>query len=360
MWASRLAAVTGGGVVAALLAGCALVTSAGAKDSKLLLPAQRQALLRRAQIWMPTDVAAADIRRGPDGGFPPDADVECTFKDTRLGGHTPKFACQLASGEVVKVRFGADNGEVYAGVAATRLLWALGYGADALYPVHVLCRDCPASSQGRDVAERVTRFEIAAIERPFPGRQINARHTDEGWGWPDLQDVDPAAGGATREQRDGLKLLAVLIQHTDNKPEQQRFVCRDNVKSRDALAACDQPFLLIHDVGQTFGRANWLNRASVGSVNLDLWSHTPIWKDRARCVGNLYGSHTGSMADPMISEGGRAFLARLLEQLSEQQLRDLFTVARFDRKPHGGGPIDAWVKAFEQKRAEISGLTCPS
>ena len=359
MWLRRIGALTCGVSVAVLLAGCALVTSS-ARAGKLIMPEERHALLRRAQVWIPTNVAAVDIRRGPEGGFAPEADVECTFKDTRFGGHTPKFGCELASGEVVKVRYGADNGEVYAGVAATRLLWALGYGADALYPVHVLCHDCPANSQGRDVGEHLRRFDIAAIERPFPGHQINAKHTDEGWAWPELEDVDAAAGGASRAQRDGLKLLAVLLQHTDNKAEQQRLVCRGDGKSREDLAACAQPFLLIHDVGQTFGRANWLNRSAIGSVNFDMWSHTPIWKDRARCIGNLYGSHTGSLADPMITEAGRAFLARLLEQLSEQQLRDLFTIARFDRKPQGGGPIDAWVKAFEQKRAEISAATCPS
>jgi hypothetical protein len=91
-----------------------------------------------------------------------------------------------------------------------------------------------------------------------------------------------------------------------------------------------------------------------------VWSKTPIWKDRAKCVGNLYGSHTGTLHDPVIAEAGRAFLSGLLAQLTDSQLHDLFTVAMFDRKPHGGAPIDAWVNAFKAKRAEIASTKCPS
>ena len=35
------------------------------------------------------------------------------------------------------------------------------------------------------------------------------------------------------------------------------------------------------------------------------------------------------------------------------QLHDLFSAARFADKPHGGGSVDAWVAAFDRKRAEI-------
>ena len=37
--------------------------------------------------------------------------------------------------------------------------------------------------------------------------------------------MQEAAGGAPRAHRDALKLLAVFIQHTDNKAAQQRLVC---------------------------------------------------------------------------------------------------------------------------------------
>jgi hypothetical protein len=376
------------GLLALTMAGCAAAIQAD--TGKLLTPQQRLSVLRRAQIWAPTPIPSMDVTRGPDGGFPPGADVACDYKETTFGGHSPKFGCVIpeppgtdakpekadAAGkpddagkadkpdkpdkDVSKVRYGNDNGEIYAGVATTRLLWALGYGADGLYPVHVICKKCPAMTDGIDVDGSHERFNVAAIERPFAGHKIEAIGTQDGWAWREIDLVNEAAGGAPRAQRDGLKLLAVLLQHTDNKAEQQRLICRSKGHSRDELVNCADPFMMIHDVGLTFGRANWLNHQDTGSTNFALWSTTPIWKDRAKCMGNLYGSHTGTLHDPVISEEGRAFLSGLLAQLTDAQLHDLFTVAMFDRKPHGGAPIDAWVTAFKAKRDEIAATKCPS
>lgn len=324
--------------------------------------AERLAVLKRAHVWEPTEVAVVDVRKGPiERGFAPGEDVACDYAVVDYGGRTPKFGCALTPKDTVKVRYGRDNGEVYAGVAATRLLWLLGFGADAMYPVSVICRGCPAALISGGTAESGSiRFDVAAIERPFPGHKIDAPGDGGGWAWRELDLVEPDAGGAPLAQRDALKLLAVLLQHTDNKAEQQRLVCRSGGGGHDALAACADPFLMIHDVGQTFGRANVFNRASVGSVNFDMWSTTPVWKDNTQCVGNLAPSQTGSLSNPVISEQGRAFLANLLAQITDAQLEDLFAVARFDRKPHGGAPINDWVSAFKQKRADIVSRHCPA
>jgi hypothetical protein len=362
----NLTRLTGAALAALALAGCAAaVGSAG----KALTPDQRLDVLRRAQVWEQTNVPAMDVRQGPAGGFASDADVECDYKkDVSYGGHTPKFGCELpgktdkdgkVEKDVVKVRYGADNGEIYAGVASTRLLWALGFGADGLYPVHVICHHCPSMAGGTDLKDGRIRFDVAAIERPFAGHKIESDRED-GWPWGELDLVQPGVGGAPKAQRDALKLLAVMLQHTDSKAEQQKLICRGQAHSRDELANCTSPFMMIHDVGLTFGRANFANNNLTGSTNFDLWSETAVWKDRAHCVGNLSGSHTGTLKNPVISEAGRAFLAKLLAQLTDAQLHDVFAVARFDRKPHGGAPVDKWVAAFKQKVAEIQGVTCPS
>ena len=335
---------------------------------------ERKALLRRAQIWKPTDVASMNIVEGPQrkDGFKPGETVTCDYVDEKLGGNTPKFGCKLTPNDALKVRYGWDNGEVYAGVAATRLLWALGFGADALYPVQVICRGCPRELglEGRPEPGQV-RFDIAAIERKKPGREIEAPSVGAGWAWPELDEVDESAGGAPLAQRDALKLLAVLLQHTDSKPEQQRLLCLDGHDSKNlgghdskkSAAECKEPFLMIHDLGQTFGHANLFNRNSVGSTNLKQWLDARVWKDPARCIGNLSQSQSGTLADPLISEAGRKFLNDLLARLTDKQLRDLFTVARFAKKPglNGqpkGASVDDWVAAFRQKREEIAAARC--
>lgn len=352
-------------IVGTLSPGCAHL-AASESHKPYLTPAERLAAIHRAQVWSETDIPSVDIKVGPArrDGFAPDQTVTCDYVATKLGGSTPKFACAITPDDVVKVKYGRGNGEVYAGVAASRLLWALGFGADAMYPVHVVCRGCPkglADSDGVD--EEAVHFELAEIERKMPGREMQS-HAQTGWAWPELDLVAPGEGGAPAAQRDALKLLAVLVQHTDNKADQQRLVCVSKSTKKTDLAACADPFMMTHDVGMTFGRANLFNRQTVGSVNLAQWSSAPIWKDAARCVGNLARSETGTLFDPVISEAGRKFLADLLVQLSDAQLRDLFDVARFAAKPPqspgASGTVDAWVAAFKHKRDEIVSATCPS
>ena len=107
--------------------------------------------MRRARVWEPVPVERMDVRAGPDDprGFPFLATVSCQYEDKALRGHSLKFACALPGGDSLKVKVGGSNGEVFAEVAASRLLWALGFGADHMYPVRVVCRGCPTRFGGR-------------------------------------------------------------------------------------------------------------------------------------------------------------------------------------------------------------------
>jgi hypothetical protein len=84
-------------------------------------------------------------------------------------------------------------------------------------------------------------------------------------------------------------------------------------------------------------------------------------------VGNLPRSFTGTLKDPVISEEGRAFLANLLQQLSDDQIRALFEVARVNLRHRDPGKassglatVDEWVEVFKRKRAEIVDRRCAS
>lgn len=326
----------------------------------------RMSAIHRAQVWMPVDVAAFDFQAG-GGDFAPWATVPCTWVNKSYGGNTPKFACALAPGDEAKIKYGDANSEVYAGVAATRLLRSLGFGVDALYPVRVECRGCPSSLGGTPGGPDISVFGIAALERKWKGNDVKV-DGHEGWAWSELDLVDPAAGGAPRAHRDALKLMAVFLQHSDNKTVQQRLLCRPTGGPAAAPGACEQPFMMIHDLGHAFGKANKFNRPAISGVHLANWSETPVWKDAKQCVGNLSKSFTGNLSNPRISEEGRKFLADLLVQLTDAQLRDLFTVARFADGPlrmraPAGTPeatVAAWVDVFKRKRDEIVRAHCPS
>jgi hypothetical protein len=347
-------------VVTASMVACAHLgmPSKASAPGRYVTAQVRLAAIRRAQVWSPTNVASMDVKAGAPGAgaFTAGETVTCDYLDKRMKGRSPKFACLLAPDDELKVKYGRHNGEVYAEVAATRLFWALGFGADRVYPVQVVCRGCPPALL-RDAS-------VASIQRKMAGKEIETSD-GSGWAWPELDLVDPGAGGAPRAQRDALKLLAVFIQHTDSKPEQQHLLCVDKHEESTEDGTCAQPFMMVHDLGQTFGNANVFNRDSVGSVNLEKWSKMRTWADSTRCVANLPKSLTGSLENPPITEEGRKFLADLLEQLTDAQLHDLFDVARFPQRadviqdPAAATLIDRWVEAFKQKRDDIVHRSCP-
>lgn len=319
----------------------------------------RQDAVARARVWRHTDIPQMDLRYGPrgKGSFAPGAVVECRYEQRESSGNTPKFMCVRPNGDVVKVKYGADNGEVYAEVAATRLLWALGFGADHMYPVSVRCLGCPDEPDGPPRPGTVRLYETAAIERKMPGRDIG--DADSGWSWPELDAVSHERGGASVAERDALKLLAVVLQHTDSKREQQRLICLDDTDKR---ATCRRPFMLVSDLGKTFGKANAFNRDAPGSVNLKAWAAAPVWADATGCRASLGRSLTGTLESPVVTDAGRRFLVGLLRQLSDQQVHDMFAVARFPLRARMAGStdgdIDAWVAAFKVKVAQIAGRSC--
>ena len=68
--------------------------------------------------------------------------MTCDYVEEKQTG-TPKFDCAISADDKIRVKYGEQNGEVYSEVAASRLLWALGFGADRVYPVKVVCNGCP-------------------------------------------------------------------------------------------------------------------------------------------------------------------------------------------------------------------------
>ncbi len=352
---------------AAVVAFCFMIAPRGmdaqtqtkAKDPyEEVTPEVRLASIRRAQVWMPTDVASKDIKTGPqDGnGFAPGAAITCTYIEKKQTG-TPKFDCTIAPGDRIRVKYGYSNGEVYSEVAATRLLWALGFGADRVYPVKVTCEGCPADPMKKHLKESGTReVPSAVVERKMAGDEISE---DEGWEWDELAFVDGTAGGAPLAHRDALKLLAVMIQHTDSKRQQQRLVCLDRAKGLEPQqdGNCQHPFMMIHDAGKTFGKASLTNEDRKSAVNFEAWSETPVWKEGAGCVGKISKSFSGSLENPVISEAGRQFLSDLLMRLTDAQIYDLFEVARFTQREPRHTTEDC-VGVFKQKREEIATRRC--
>ena len=314
-------------------------------------PRLRADALARAQVWRQPDTPPerASLGGNPEG-FSGSDQLTCRFLPHAADGRTPKFRCVLPGGDVIKVKYGRQNHERLAEVAGSRLALALGFGADRMFVVRrVTCWGCPRYPYPRlpwldgllaDFS-RPASFEYPVIEREFPGREIRAGE-DEGWGWNELAAVDAARGGAPRNEVDGLRLLAVFLNHWDNKAANQRLTCLTGAEAADG--GCLASFALIHDFGATFGPRR---------ADLRGWSERPIWRDGASCTVSMRGLpyDGGTFTDHTISEAGRVFLGGMLRRFSREQVVALFTGARFGEQ--SGGNVDGWVQAFESRVRQI-------
>lgn len=311
----------------------------------------RRNALKRARVWAApaTPVAQADLARNPEGpgSFAATDVIDCKFQLKTSEGRSPKFQCIAPGGDVLKVKYGRNNPETFGEVAATRLVSALGFGSDSMYVVRsVRCFGCPAFPYPkvgvfdalRADSSRVVDFDMAVVERRLPGREAG------GWSWPELDSIDPAAGGATRAEVDALRLLAVFLNNWDGKPENQRLMCADQDGPR-----CEQPVAYMQDLGQTFGPK---------SIDLSGWSRTRVWADPATCRVSMKGLpwDGSTFEDVRISEDGRRMLAGLLGALSEAQVRALFVGARFTDFFRNGSAddVDAWTRTFLARVKQIA------
>ena len=358
-------------LLAVCVAGCSdgvssSVTVSGATDPDRAAVQARDRALAAARVWREptTPIGKFDFAANPPGGWRPDEDVTCRFVAEPVSGTTPKFDCKLPSGEVVKVKYGKANGETYSEVAASRLLIALGFGADQMFVVRsIQCDGCPRSPHlalrclaktrvawpcfvgGPDYGT-VRPVAHAVIERRMPGRAIEV--TDgQGWAWFELDKVDPARGGSSRREIDALRLIAVLLSHWDNKSANQRLVCPPDAELPDG--ACAAPFAIMQDLGAEFGPRK---------VDLPSWRRMQVWADPKACRVTMrhlpWGG--GTFPDAHISEEGRLFLLGLLEQLTPPQLETLFSASRItslESTSYESRTAGAWSRAFLDKVRQV-------
>jgi hypothetical protein len=347
-----------------------------------------------------------------------DQTVTCNYHTPgrMVGGASTKFLCE-AEGVVYRVKYlsggkPSSNREVFAEVAATRLFWALGFGADRAFPVRILCHGCPADPHAGPTLEerhdrrylnRTRSLGLAVIELRFEGATIE-EGSGQGWTWSELDSFAGTSGARreipkteraeVRKHVEALKLLQVFTQHGDCKPQQQRLVClpdgivdtssRPNARATEgyeesgegtlfdtAGTSCTQSFALVDDLGSTFGGAGDFTGASA-KMDLKHWAEKEVIDrdhylrtgGRCKAVLNVSSSCKGGIENPIITESGRRFLVDRLSRLSDLQVRDLFLAARVDQletnrgEHQGEATVDSWVRAFKDKVQQLASIQC--
>jgi hypothetical protein len=336
---------------------------------KVVTQGERADALARAAVWLKPEVEISQANFGTPADQP--QSIACKFILDNPGGTAPKFDCTLDSGERIRVKYGSTP-EIPSEIASTRLLHALGFGTDTVMLVeNVRCYGCPKEpfltmkavdfTKAEGLYRKLVNYDTfedfpwALVERKHPARAIETEEV-EGWAFHELDQIDEAKGGAPRAHVDALRLLAVFIAHWDNKHENQRLVCLSQDDWPDGQR-CERPFAMLQDLGGDFGPRK---------VDLGGWRAAPIWGNRETCLATMQSlPYEGATFEPVqVTEAGRRHLASLLGQISDDQIEDLFTGARFDKKKSfltaHAKPIAEWVSAFKNKVRQISdGAPCP-
>jgi hypothetical protein len=246
----------------------------------------------------------AHLREQPDDYFGQKDELVCKFRPGETSGATPKFECVFENGELLKVKYGASP-EIHTEVAATRLMQALGAGADRMYLVGRLrCFGCPddpfamlscLSSPFRE-RRRESRADLRRAEdlrQGTPGRRDYRRYVDftnvaierqngrprdqaEAWRAGAGRSSPRSRTGAGARRATRCRLLAVFLNNWDNRADNQRLLCVDD-GSRMADGGCHEPLAYMQDVGATFGFVG--GAKSQRKLDVEGWANAPIWKD---------------------------------------------------------------------------------
>lgn len=372
----------------------------------------RATYLARAAVWRdPVPLSPDELLAGPSGIFPytfaeatAAAGIGCRFTKPgrELGGNSPKFMCTTADGRQLRVKYWdpelqRGNREVFALVAVSRLMWALGFETDHALPMNLHCDDCPDNPMTGEGARRRHVYLAVLQQYPASGPLIVSRHDrDQGWSWRELDDaikrLPPGPERVRQRTRfDALTLLGVFIQHGDRKPEQQALYCGGAInlaagstqawdKSDNAVvlleapgtSACAQAAAMIVDFGAAFGGAGRTSSEGSAKMNLDAWRSKTVFKgsDSGTCQGRLTVSLAAGRdgeGDPVISEDGRRFLLQQLQRLSLAHVRAIFSAARVDQirglpkqaaEDGRSTALDEWVATFQDKVRQIDAQRC--
>lgn len=303
-------------------------------------------------LWRdPGNVAVRDLRYGP--GAPRLAPVApFTFLKEDKSGESPKFDVKDARGVKWTVKLGE---EAQSETVATRLVWSVGYFAEeAYYFERVRIRRLPVLSRGM---EHVGRGGTVMGARFEPRREHIKRVGS--WDW----DNNPFQG--TRELS-GLKILMILLNNYDARKENNRVL---HVKdpSSETLEAQHT----VTDLGATLGRAggfggkrskndleDFLSTRFVmgveddGSVEFD-YDTRPTKLGMLSIVYPPY--YRGQVKKEKSMRGipveHARWIGSLLSQLSEQQLRDAFSAARYDRATTKG-----YVNSLRERISQLGRL----
>lgn len=269
-------------------------------------------------IWEPVDIKSRDLFRGPTSeGIVPALD-KMEFIGRQQGGNNLKFRLKDSNGRewVAKV---ADESQ--AEVAATRLLWAIGYKTE----VDQIVKSLSIPKVGN---YRNARFEA----------RDESRKRGERWSWTS----NPFIG---TKEFDGMRLMMAFINNWDLKDE-NNILITENGKT----------YMVVSDLGSSFGKLADKSKSRAGrSVNKP--EHfAEAGFIRSVDNGVLVLDYRGMGEDYLkgIKVENARWLADLLLQLSDKQIADAFRAANYSAED-----VALLTAAVKERIAQLDQATKP-
>ena len=305
-----------------ILALLAAVSVQAAQDTK---PVQAG----KPVLWVdPGAIPARDLAWG-NGAKDRMPQPPFTFIEEDTGGTQPKVKVRDAAGREWTAKFGE---EVHSAIAASRLVWALGYVAEELYFVE------RGTIEGVKELERGAEFvqpDGAFTNASFRLRDDASERAEERWTF----EKNPFAGS---RELSGLAILMTMICNWDIQGERNNRILRSGGVDRYAVT----------DLGATFGKMGTFPMPRSKWNVADFQKEEFIDSADANWVGLDYEGY-GSI-DKVPMPHARWFSA-LASQLTDEQLKAAFLAAGATPSDADGFAARLRAKIEELRKATTSG-----
>jgi hypothetical protein len=268
--------------------------------------------------------------------------------------------------------------EVSTEVAASRIMWVLGFPADHVYPLgSAACIGCTADPFGNNLKDNTASlkdapsvFKVVSAERETPWERINPEG-DETWSWSDAAKFY-ADGERTHQQRveyDAYRLALGLFHYHNAIAQQNRLACAQWAPETPGQPrVCQRPMIFVQDLGSTFGKAK--GATDLFGTNprgsFSDWESQTIFTNPQTC--ELRATLDG---DKHALKEAQELTIQRLGRLDPQTVKTIFSVARFQlmdqkqlRRLRDGGSqnpeeaaLDEWTNTFLKRIQEIKSAT---
>jgi hypothetical protein len=301
------------------------------------------------RLWQePADIASRDLYYGP-GGRDHQPRGPFTFLKEDRNGSNPKFTIVDTAGTRWKVKLGV---EARPETAATRLVWAIGYGADEDYFVQKLCvEDLPAHlHRGNEQVEAGGVVRNVRLERESEGQKKIGD-----WSWRH----NPFEHS---REFNGLRVLMAVINDWDLKDKNTAI--RGTKDSHGNVV----DIYYISDLGATFGTNAIARPRAVSKGDLDSYRDSGFIKK----IAPEYVDFATPKRPPIVflvnpheffsrlcldwighhvPRADARWTGELLSRLSDGQLRDAFRAAGFP-----AADIDGFTAVLKDRIVQLRRL----